>query len=254
MNSKCIGSKFIHISSRNRTYGSQSDFTVNIPSDVFENKLDNQYLKLNLQEITLNRSWYNVSEENENNTFTLYSANDNVIYEITLESGSYNVNQLKDALNKLLDKEYVVSYNSITNKYTFTASNPNNYIEGGVAEQLLGLEYGVNHTGTFTSTRPVDMTSINTVYLHSDIAKVNEIFDNLNNKVMAGSTILARIPISVAPFSNINYTNYLNTNDGIKLAVKQLDSIRFFLTDERGNKLNLTSNFTMVLKLEIFLV
>ena len=241
--------KYLHISSRNRMSGSKSDFSINIPSDVFDKNVNS--VKLNLQELTLNYSWYNVSEENENNTFLLYSAVDHTEYLMTIETGSYNVTEFKNHLNVLLENEYVVSYNTSTNKYTFTASDPANKIDGSIAGQFLGLESGVEHTGSFSSTKPVDMTYIDTIYLHSDIANLNNNFDNLSSNTMSQSTILARIPITVAPFSNINYINNLNTNEGIKIAGNIIDTIRFFLTDDRGNRLNITTDYTLVIKLEM---
>ena len=251
MASKCIGSKFLHVSSRNRTFGSRSDFSVNIPSDVFENKLDNKYLKLNLQEITLNYSWYSV-QDGVNNLFTFHNNTSNTDTAIYIPAGSYNVTDFNTFLNNKLSGSYTVTYSSSTNKYTFTSADPLNTIRSQGAGQFLGLEDNTTTTGTFTSTRPVDMTYINTVYLHSDISKINETFDNLDSKIMSGSTILARIPVDVAPFSNINYKIHTNTNDGVKLAVSQLDSIRFFFTDDKGNPLNLTTDTTLVIRLEIY--
>lgn len=240
--------KFLHISSRNRIGGSKSDFAVSIPTDVFDNNSSN--VKLNLHELTLNYSWYNVSVENNNNTFRFYSVVDDTEYIITIPTGNYNVTQMKDFLNGILENEYVVTYDVMTNTFRFTASNPLNRLTGADASQFLGVEENDEHIGDFNSTKPVDMTYIDTIYLHSDVSSINTTFDNLSSKKMTQSSILARIPVEVAPFSNINYYSHSNHCEGIKVAGNSIDSMRFFLTDDRGNRLNITSEYNLVLKLQ----
>lgn len=248
-----LSNRFLHINSKNRSYGSKSNFGINIPSDIFgyEFNVDNAYLKMNLQEICVNFSWYNV-QTGINDIFQYYSSADDTTYELNIPQGSYNVFELRDILNDLLEEEYVVSYLSGTNTYLFQALSPLNTITSVTAGQFLGLENLILYNGSFSSVKPVNMTYINTLYLHSDVARASDAFDNIENPNISHSTIVARVPIMTAPFSNINYKNELNTNEGITLALRQFDSMRFFLCDERGNFINLSNDFNFTLRFEIY--
>lgn len=242
---KTINSKSVFITSVNRSTGEPNDFSININSDAVKAS-EYETMRLVLDELTINRNWSEVQTE-VNDTIVFTDENDDeTTYQIP--EGNYTVYTLRDALNTLLTGKFTVSYNIASNKYTFTASNPNYKLYAYESGQFLGLTNHMDYTGTFSSSHPINLTYFNTIYLNCDIPSSSHSIDNLRQNGVDTGNILARIPITAPYYSNITYTN-LTKNNGIRISGQTLDTIRFWLTTDKNTTLNLNSDWDFSLRI-----
>ena len=244
--------RFLYLTSKNRNIGNIDDWSVYLPNNLFAGTTQNtKYLKITLQNLLINYEWYNVTN-NINNLFSVYDGSSLTNYSIT--QGSYSVYDLRNYLNILLVGKYTVSYDIISNTYTFTQTNGGSYIITNNSGHLFGLVDNVTYNGTFTSVQPVNMQFFDTLFLNTDIGLSSFNLDNINQSNTATSTILQRIPITCAPYDNLQY--FSKPNDTcLEVAVNNtfLSNIRFWFSNNRGNKLiGLTRDHNFTLKIEIY--
>ena len=233
---KLVETKYFFINSINRDIGTNSDFTVYIPPNIISNNNNNskKYLRVSLYSLTINYEWYNIMT-GHNNSFEYYDGSSTTT--ITIPDGSYSVYQLRDELTTLLST-YTVTYNLITNKFTFTSTDGTATITPTNCGSLLGLDDGTIYTGTFSSAYPVNMQYESTIYLNCDLASSAMNLDNINSERTSTSTILDKIPISTAPFDNIIYFGTNPSTIDIALNDAFLSSLRFWITTNRGRRLS----------------
>ena len=99
-------------------------FNNNLTSDCnffLNNRLEipNQhYLFVSVVHTNIPYSFYNI---NSNNNFLSYTIN-SITYTLTITKGNYNALNLVSFINSNLQTGFTCSYNSITNKITFTNS------------------------------------------------------------------------------------------------------------------------------------
>jgi hypothetical protein len=244
--------RFMYLTSKNRSHGEISDWSVYLPSTLFAGTVQStKYLKITLQNLLINYEWYNI-RDNVNNVFAVYNGSSLVTYQIS--QGSYSVYDFRNYLNILLVGKYTVTYDLISNTYTFTQTNTNSYIITNNSGHLFGLVDNVTYSGTFTSVQPVNMQYMDTLYLNTDVGLSSYGLDNVNQEKTATSTILQRIPITCAPFDNLQYNSKPN-DTCLEVSVNNtfLSSIRFWITTNRGEKLTLLSrDYNLTLKIEIY--
>jgi hypothetical protein len=243
--------KFLYITSKNRSQGTIEDYSIYLPNNLFAGTTQNtKYLKLTLQNLLINYEWYTVTSKN--NSFSIFNGSSLVNYLIS--PASYSVYQLRDYLNVLLIGKYSITYNLISNTYTFTQTNPNSYIKTTNAGHLFGLVDGITYSGTFNSVQPANMEYIDTLYLNTDVGLSSFNLDCVNQEKTATSTILQRIPIVCAPFDNLLFASSIN-DTCLEVACNNtfLSSIRFWISTNRGEKLTgLTRDHNLTLKIEIY--
>lgn len=240
--------RYLFLSSANRNSGTNSKWSVYLPSDLISNNtnIENKFLRVSLYNLTLNYEWYNVNSSN--NSLTYF--NGTTTTNISIPIGNYSVYEMKDYLNSVL-QVYTVSYSSITNKYTYTTSNSNATVTSINAGQFLGVTDGTPNTGTFTSSAPVKMALYEQLYLNTDLSTIDNNLDNIISNKIDSSSILDSIPVNVAP----NDTIYYQAEHPISLDISttSFSSIQFYLTSNTGVILdNLTYPWTLTLELEIY--
>jgi hypothetical protein len=243
-----IGSKFLYLTSKNRQSGNINGCMLTFPQALFTQNNTNKktILKVNLQNLTLNHSWDNVS--NRCNSFLSNGI------EKTIPTGSPSVFVIRDQLNVILDGFYIVSYDINNNRFTFTANTPTNSITPTTSGHLFGLVNNTTYTGTFTSIYPINVQYENSIFLNADFAVAANGLDNINSQYMSSSTIIGQIPITVQPYDNIIYNSFKNTNESLELSVMNggFDCATFSITTDKGYLLDLAYDYTFVLKIEAY--
>lgn len=240
--------RYLFISSANRSSGTNSRFTIYLPNNLISSASNKQkYLKVQLYNATLVYEWYNV--QTINNKISYNNGTTTSVVEIPV--GNYSVYTLATTLTALLPV-YTVTYNPSTNKYTYTSSVPTATITPVNSGQFLGLENGTTNTGTFSSTKPVNMSIYNGLYLNTDLSSTDNNLDNINMEKVDTSTILDSIPINCAPFDTLYYENTHPTSLDIAVSNNSLTSISFYITTDTGARLELTHPWTITLQLQIF--
>lgn len=246
-----VNTKYVFINSMNRNNGTNSEFQVNLPANLFINTSNRpKYLKISLYNLSINREWPDIIN-GINNLFDFYDGATTT--SIAIPEGCYSAYSLRDYLNIVLVSKYVVTYSLTTNKFTFTSSDPNATIHPYTCGQFLGLTNGLTYTGTFTSDNPLNLQYESTIYLNTDIASSSYNLDNINHLEMQTSTIIDRIPVDAPPFSNIIY----NCNE--KLAcleipmLNNLTNLKFWLTTDKLRRItNLTHPYNFTLRIDVY--
>lgn len=169
----------------------------------------NEKLFVCVMSATFPNSWYNLSTYLSNNTISFKETNDNTYKIITLDEGSYNINELMDEIKSKLESNstnslsYSFTYNIITNSVIITHSNTTNitvnfdFTNINSCRRMLGFLSSIktidNNTTSISSDRAVDITdTYNSIYIR---------LPNLSNqKVIESSTgrfsnIVAHIPV-----------------------------------------------------------
>jgi hypothetical protein len=206
-------------------------------------------MKISLQNITLVKEWYE--------TQTGLSADyENSVGNCSIPDGSYTVETLVDTLNNdpSFSTDYIISYNYPTNKLSFQAQNVGAFIKTANSGYLLGLNDNTTYNGDFTSDNPVIMVYNKTVYINTNLSSSGASLDNINYNKIDYSTILQTIPIQDASFDIIQYTANEYSNSGLLIDPSTLDSIRLWISTDRGYTPTLNENWEVCLKIEFFVV
>lgn len=121
-------------------------------------------------------SFYNINSYNN----TLYLNINGIVTSFTLTVGNYSAYSLLSLLNStLLSNSITVTYNSTTNKYTFsTVATPIQFLyASSTCEVLLGFSSDSAYSTSITSDNVIDLTYTKCLYIVTD----NLIFDNLDS-------------------------------------------------------------------------
>lgn len=245
---KYITSKYLYLTTANRINGSPiNGAQLLFPQNLLKggNNNEKKILKVNLQDLQVNREWYNI-QSGRNDAYILNGVPG------TLAEGNPNVYTLRDSLNALLNPEYVVSYDISLNKYTFASQSGLETFSAVTCGSLLGITNGRIYTGSFTSEYPVNMQYEHSLYLQADFASTANNLDNINSTETNVSNIISRIPIKSAPFDDICFSSLKNINEALEIATFGFDTACFSLVTNRGYKPRLNHDFTFSLKIEIY--
>lgn len=194
-------------------------------------------------------SAYNVSSQVENDTIVY---DDTVNF--TFPNKNYDVDEIVSVINDDNTFPFSVSYDEYTNRLTFTNTDTVAHTLNWTlsnARKLLGFglsdDTEVASLATTTSSGMVDLATIHSVMIKSDLAAGNVLSTRAGN-----STTLQKISIDVNTYGII----YLNQQDYRTVSVLQkpvVDSITFQLTDQNNNLLDLNDiNFEFSIQFMIF--
>jgi len=247
---KLTQTKFIYINSANANSGTNSNPSIYFPPSLFTNNSNSQKtLKISLYSCTINREWYNVI--NGINDILQYY-NGTISQYITIPEGSYSVYELMTLLNTLL-VGMTLSYDLVTNKYTFTPVDLTSWINPTTCGTFLGLQNGITYTGIFTSEFPVNMLYESDIYLNTNIGTTGYSLDNVNGLEIQSSTIIEKVPITVPPFGNIIFNaNEKHSSLTIPM-LNNLTSLNLWWSTSRLRKLeNLIQPWSVTLRIDIY--
>lgn len=136
----------------------------------------NYNLQIAVSNFSIPCSFYNINSYNN----TLYLNINGVINTFTLTIGNYSAYSLLTLLNSiLLSNSITVTYNSTTNKYTFsTVSTPIQFLYSqSTCSILLGFSTDSTSSTSITSDIVIDLTYTKCLYIVTD----NLVFDNLDS-------------------------------------------------------------------------
>ena len=260
--------KKVYIDSHYKVSGTSSNFTIDLPETV---QLEDNML-CQIHEVSIPHSWYSINSTNNNLYFMHQVIPPGVIAgityrKITIPEGNYTsvdlAQTIQIALNLLVDtvdrpNTYSLSYNTSTNKYTFS-SNYSTVIfvvltDGEIAPLAGSFSdpvdvnnlYSINQvlgnttpaTDAYTNVAPyttnfIDLVPFKNLYLHC-----NEI-SNYNQLTVAGnSSIVKKINVTV-PYQGLINDLELSSEDYIDCSNKLIRRLNFRLTNHLNQVVNL---------------
>jgi hypothetical protein len=228
--------RIFNISSKNTSLNDsfKSKLGISLPDLSFHEKIENIYFSVQHAEIP--NSFYVVNYTNNNIVIN------SVSYQIPV--GNYNANTLITALN-LLIPTYTITYNSITNRYTFTNSTTFTINLSSSCRSIIGLgntnETAILNLGVYALTLPY---SVNFVPLPRISFKSNFFNFNNFNGIDFSNDLFLSIQNNTNPNSMIHYIN----QTGIKFRVqdKNITSFVISITDDDGNFINFNNQDTRI--------
>jgi len=232
-----LNSKYANRFNNNLT----SDVEFDIP--IIEAPLQHT-IYLSVQHAVIPYTYYNI--DNYNNTL-IYLLN-GTTYTITIDKGNYNPYQLISFLQSNINL-MTVSYNILTNKFTFLNSTYDfSFLSTSTCLILLGfpLSVTVNSVGkTLTSTNCINLQSHHCICIQSNL-----ITGSLNSSNSYENNIICSIPVSQAPYSMITYMNHNNLK--YNLFNNVISTMRLRLVDQNNNLIDLNGcNWSITVQLEI---
>jgi hypothetical protein len=228
--------RIFNISSKNTSLNDsfKSKLSISLPDLSFHEKIENIFFSVQHAEIP--NSFYVVNYTN--NVIVINS----ISYVISV--GNYNANTLITALVLLLPT-YTITYNSITNRYTFSNSSSFTINSSSSCKSIIGLG-NVNETSilvgsVYNLTLPY---SVNFVPLPRINFKSNFFHFNNFNGIDYSNDLFLSIQNDTNPNSMIHYLN----QTGIKFRVEDKNITNFIIsiTDDEGNYINFNNQDTRI--------
>jgi hypothetical protein len=167
----------------------------------------------------------------------------------TISEGNYNALTITTELNTLLASIAITtSYNTVSNKLTFSRGSSFTFQSSSTCFKLLGFEEGVAHTSvanSLTSDYVVNLSGTSLIYI--DIPSVTT--KNIASKNNGGYTTIIKSIVADVPYGAIlSYVN--NTNSAVVLKEKYISYFQVRLLDDEYNTLDLNGqHFTLTLEL-----
>jgi hypothetical protein len=215
---------------------------------------DNHYIQMGVADANIPRSWYDINEHNcvlhyvqyDNSLVTM---SDNLLY---IPLGNYTANELRSYLYTNMTNMDSITYNELTNTFTFANSTYNFMFVSATSTilDILGFTstpaidgFTKSYLGVLTSDKAVNMNFTSCICVRSN-------FSTRNVQTYSRSQdLLCAIPCDAQPNDIIFWKN--SRDYKMNLFTSTLDKIVIRLTDMEGRELNLNGlNFTMTLELQ----
>jgi len=193
-------------------------------------------------------------------TFFQFSSNlDNLIINVdgsssfVLSEGNYDIYELVNLIT-LSPFPYSATYNENTNKITLlntdTTTHTINFTSSSLYKNLgfTNDDIIVNANDSITSTGSINLQTIHTLYLHSDLTLTNVITSETKNI----SNIIDSINLDVSPFQIISHGYFESAPFSSILDQQEIRSIGFSLRDQNGRLIQMNNtNFEFSLLIEL---
>ena len=233
MNEVRQSSAKIFISSANKSQwvSSSSCTQLTVPINPFVLRNDDlTHFVIGVESLSIPLAIYMVTATN--NTLIVNSVN------YTIPVGNYTSATLLSALPAVL----AFTFSTVTN--VLTATPLGTYIWGGTAQRLLGYTSG-SHASPYVFESTVNLATTSGIMI-----KLDDINTQNRDNVSGGSSILARIPITVAPFKVLQYFN--SSPFYTTISNRHITSIKISLLNDDYTPLVLVGNPTwfVVLRLD----
>jgi len=205
---------------------------------------DGHHIYLSLQNANIPYSFYSITTTD--NTFT-YGLVAGPTFVYNVDPGNYTITQLITILTAQMGAGYTITFNNFTCKLTITHATTNFIIYASSFNHIIGFSKTTNTTSignTLTGRDCVNLNQIRALNIECNFPTYN-----VNVAQPYNQNILATIPVYVAPFSIITYTN--NNNFRTNLYVNKLDQIQIRIIDNNGLLVDLNGiNYQMTLQLD----
>jgi len=237
------GDVFIAIRSRDINLTSRDDFNNSGTLNLFENIIasDDEVLGVSLISATVPNSFFNLSNNNQNNKIKFKETGDSSYKELTIPSGSYDILELSSKIKILLEANstnsliYTFSYDEINNTLNIKSSNPTaknttfDFTIENSCRRFLGFksqEITINSTNGITSDRAVDITDTrNSIYIRLPNLSNSKVVESSSGKF---SNIISQVPIALS--RNTFFVYEPPTEFICELTQKQINSIDINIT------------------------
>ena len=245
------GDIFITIRSRDLISTAVGDNNNSGRFNLFEDIIadEDEILGVELVSATIPNSFYNLSNNNSNNTIT-FKEGANAYTTLTIPSGSYDILELSDKLKELLEAQsttfgnsytYTFSYDKINNLLTITNSGNDavfDFTTNTTCRRFLGFTSSIqtiNSADGITSDRAVDITDTrNSIYIRLPNLSNSKVIESNSGKY---SNVVAQIPVELS--RNNFFTYDPPTKFVCELVQKQINSIDINITyQEETNPVN----------------
>ena len=234
----------VFINSKNRLSGEMNDFIINFEDNTIVADKDTS-IRVNVVGVVMNRSWYSTEEF----TFTVLSDGNRSKHLIS--AGNYDVYSFMGKLQEVLTG-WTITYNIQENKYHFIAPTTSQLIFDEGYEHMVGFPFaGYSMTGThIISDIPVVMSKEQAVMIHCSLVKRRmAAIDNMTNENFVESHVICKIPLSgYGYFDDMVYNESSENHFSYYISTNKIQTMRLYVTDQDGNPLSLTRDFTITIK------
>lgn len=177
-------------------------------------------------------------------------------YNIVIPQGNYNVTTLATALASAIlsttGLTMTITFNSITNTYSFATTQNFIFKKESTCFELLGFTNGFDYSSTLNtllSNQSVNFFTIKNVLIEVS----NLITDNLTTGNDSNASILASIPITSSQGSIISYSNIFGIKNRIN-SIKNFTSLHIRLLDDDLVPIDFNGcEWTLTLQIEYFI-
>ncbi len=240
---KTRGDIFITIRSRDLISTSKEDFNNSGRFSLFENieASGDEVLGVSLVSATIPNSFYNLSNNNQNNKLKFKETGDTDYIILTIPSGSYDILELSSKIKTLLEANstnsltYTFTYDEINNSLNIKNSNPTvknttfDFTIENSCRRFLGFksqEISITTTNGITSDRAVDITDTrNSIYIRLPNLSNSKVLESSSGKF---SNIIAQVPVALSRNSFFIYDPPVEFI--CELSQKQINSIDINIT------------------------
>jgi len=248
---KTRGDVFITIRSRDLLSTAVGDNNNSGDFTLFENIIaeEDEILTVELVSATIPNSFYNLSNNNSNNTITFKEGSSSYAT-LTIPSGSYDILELSTKLKTLLEAQsttfgnsytYTFSYDEINNLLTITNSGNDamfDFTTSNTCRRFLGFTSSIqtiNSADGIVSDRAVDITDTrNSIYIRLPNLSNSKVIESNSGKY---SNVVAQVPIELS--RNTFFTFEPPQSFKCELVQKQINSISINITyQEETNPVN----------------
>lgn len=209
---------------------------------------DGNYIYISVVSCIIPYAFYNINSTNNKLTYDIVG---NPQQQFIVPVGNYNINQLLTYINNNWTG-YNLTLNTLTNKISIInlASQEFTVYSGGLAN-ILGFTsnaYG-NASGSYIVTSPsvANLYTITNINVETNLLTYN--VSNISNQVQ-NKSIIASIPVTVAPFSLISYEN--PSLYKANLYVGEFNNLTIRLLDNNGAVVDMNGvDYTITLQITV---
>ena len=197
--------------------------------------IDDGDIYVSVQTAQIPCTYYNVDSINN---LLVYNVGVGANINLVIPPSNYNVNTLLTYLTTVMTG-FTITYNTSTNKYTFTHSSSSfSFKSTSTCFELIGFVDGAQYNSSglsLVSTISVNFFTIRNILIEcSNLITVNKSSDITDSN----ASILTSIPISVSSGSILSYSNVFGLSDRVA-SVKNFASLQIRLLDQDLDLLNL---------------
>lgn len=243
----------LYISSKNRDPNDNINYiNVSLPNGLLYCNMD-EYFILNVNSFYTCANWYNCTSKNNACKFIVKDNEDNIVetFNVNLPVGNLNALQIGAILNKILTNHVFVTYDSISNKFTFTRKHhpsPNEFLiilQCINCGNFIGFDNGSNieitHEGvvSYNKINVITLKAIN-IKVQGDINIINSTIDNFSSKTFQQNDIIFNKVIDTKSNNVLGYKNNdASNNFNHVLSNNNSGQINFFTLSILDQDLNL---------------
>ena len=245
--SKVLNRKSIFFNSKGLpTVGSaKNSFTILLPSDIFNVGDPLTYARVYIKKAVIPNNFNNINSSNNEYIWGGVS--------YTLQNGDPDIYEI---LNELSSNGIQATYDTYTSLVSITSSGTLDLTAINSCASVLGFNKTVINTPA-VGVYPVQVRMTNSIFIESNLAVESsyEYSTEITGTSVQGEIIaspkLLLLPINVARFSNIIYEDDVGYNSIVIGANQKYTSVFFALVDDIGNALQIETDWSAELVIEI---